>query len=72
MSTDVPPSFVCVEVSMTETMYTRVDRDVWDEFYTLPEPLVVAYEDALKAFRAAEAAIDQYIETNQLQPEETP
>lgn len=59
-----------VEVGFTETMYLRVDRDVWNEFYEIPEDLVVAHETALAAFDAASKAINDYIDANNLQPEE--
>jgi hypothetical protein len=52
----------------TETLATQVFRDCPDDFYELPEDLVVAFEAARDTFEAASAAISAYIKTNGLEP----
>lgn len=64
------PTVVNVQVlDATETIHTYVSRDVADEYYELPEPLVVAYEQAQAAYRAAQEAITGYIAERRLQPQ---
>lgn len=65
-----PALLVQVEVHEdTETLATSVSRDVFDDFYEIPEPLVVAFEEARAALTAAELAISGYIEVNGLEPQ---
>jgi len=52
----------------TETLTTTVSRDIDDEYYELPEALVVAFEEARDRFDAAADAISKYIENNRLEP----
>jgi effector-binding domain-containing protein len=52
----------------TETLHTSVSRDCDDEYYEIPEHLVVAYEATWGAHEAAVAAIVGYIEANGLEP----
>lgn len=52
----------------TETLHTSVSRDVWDDYYEIPEKLVAAYERARVALDRAQAAITGYINDNGLKP----
>lgn len=52
----------------TETLHTRVSRDCPDDWYEIPEELVVAYETTAAAHQAAVDAIVGYIESNGLEP----
>lgn len=52
----------------TETLHTRISRDCPDDWYELPEELVVAYETSQAAHEAAVDAIVQYIASNGLEP----
>ncbi len=52
----------------TETLATSITRDVFDDYYELPEPLVARWEAARAELAAAEAAISTYIEANGLVP----
>lgn len=62
-------SFVKVEVREdTETLHTAVSRDCPDDYYEIPEDLVVAYETTAAAHEAAADAIVHYIADNGLEP----
>ncbi len=52
----------------TETLHTSVSRDCGDDWYEVPEALVVAYETTQAAHEAAAAAIVGFIEANGLEP----
>ncbi len=52
----------------TETLHTAVSRDVWDDYYELPEPLVTRWEAARAKLTAAEEAITAYIDDHGLEP----
>lgn len=52
----------------TETLHTSVSRDCPDDWYELPEELVVAYETTAAAHEAAVDAIVDYINGNRLEP----
>lgn len=54
-----------------ETLHTRVSRDVDDTYYEIPEPLVVAYEQAQVAWQAAQDAVTGYIETHHLHEQQS-
>ncbi|GAA2623865.1 hypothetical protein GCM10010399_63940 [Dactylosporangium fulvum] len=62
-------STVKVEVHEdTETLHTSVSRDCSDDYYEIPEHLVVAYETTRAAHETAADAIVAYIEANGLEP----
>ncbi len=52
----------------TETLHTSVTRDVWDDYYELPEDLVTRWEAARAELTAAEEAINAHIEAHGLEP----
>jgi len=51
-----------------ETLHTSVSRDVSDDYYEVPEPLVAAYEQARAALDRAEEALASYIDEHGLEP----
>ncbi len=52
----------------TETLHTSVSRDVWDDYYELPEHLVTRWEAARAELTAAADAINDHIEAHGLEP----
>lgn len=50
----------------TETLHTSVSRDVWDDYYEVPEALVTAVEAAEAQLDAATQALTDYVEANNL------